>query len=48
MNVLTVSPARLARLREICLSLPDATEKIAWGDPTFRVRDKIFAMQKGN
>lgn len=28
--------------------LPDATEKEAWGDPTWRVRDRIFAMQKGN
>lgn len=48
MNTLTVSPSRLARLRAISLALPGATEKQAWGDPTFRVRDKIFAMQKGN
>lgn len=34
----------LDRLREICLTLPEAAEKEAWGDPTFRVRDKIFAM----
>jgi predicted DNA-binding protein (MmcQ/YjbR family) len=47
-NQLTVRPDRLARLRKICLALPDATEKIAWGDPTWRIRDKIFAMQKGN
>ncbi len=33
-------------LREICLALPEAAEKETWGDPTFRVRDKIFAMQK--
>ena len=33
-------------LRAICLALPEATEKEAWGDPTFRVRDKIFAMEK--
>lgn len=30
------------RLRRICLALPDATEKIAWGEPTWRV-GKIFA-----
>ena len=36
----------LDRLREICLALPEATEKETWGDPTFRVRDKIFAMCK--
>lgn len=35
-----------ARLRSICLALPEATEKEAWSDPTFRVRDKIFAMEK--
>jgi predicted DNA-binding protein (MmcQ/YjbR family) len=34
------------RLRAICLALPEAKEKEAWGDPTFRVRDKIFAMEK--
>jgi predicted DNA-binding protein (MmcQ/YjbR family) len=48
MNPLTIRPERLERLREICRSLPDATEKEAWGDPTWRVRDRIFAMQKGN
>jgi predicted DNA-binding protein (MmcQ/YjbR family) len=34
------------RLRRICLALPETTEAEAWGDPTFRVRDKIFAMEK--
>lgn len=36
----------LDRLRGICLALPEASEKEAWGDPTFRVRDRIFAMIK--
>lgn len=36
----------VARLRQVCLALPEATEREAWGDPTFRVRDKIFATQK--
>jgi len=27
----------LAKLRAICLSLPNTTEKLAWGHPTFRV-----------
>src|SRR5688500_6491437 len=31
------------RLRAICLALPDTTEKIAWGEPTWRVRGKLFA-----
>ncbi len=34
------------RLRAICLALPEVAEKEAWGDPTFRVRDRIFAMRK--
>jgi len=34
------------RLRKICLAFPEAAEKEAWGDPTFRVTDKIFAMEK--
>jgi hypothetical protein len=34
------------RLRAICLALPEAAEKVAWGDATFRVRDRIFAMIK--
>ncbi len=38
-----VAPRPLERLRAICLALPDATEKMAWGEPTFRVRDKLFA-----
>jgi predicted DNA-binding protein (MmcQ/YjbR family) len=33
-------------LRKICLKCPQAEEKTAWGDPTFRVRGKIFAMYK--
>ena len=34
------------RLRAICMRLPDVQEKEAWGDPTWRVRDRIFAMLK--
>ncbi len=34
------------RLRAICLALPEAAEKETWGDPTFRVGNKIFAMEK--
>lgn len=33
-------------LRNICLALPEAVEKQAWGDPTWRVHDRIFAMEK--
>jgi predicted DNA-binding protein (MmcQ/YjbR family) len=34
----------LGRLRTVCLSLPEAHEVEAWGEPTFRVRKKMFAM----
>jgi len=35
----------LSRVRELCLELPEATEKEAWGRPTFRIRGKkMFAM----
>jgi hypothetical protein len=34
----------LARLRARCLALPEAHEVEAWGEPTFRVRNKLFAM----
>ena len=34
----------LARLRRIALALAEAHEVEAWGEPTFRVRDKLFAM----
>src|ERR1700755_2691515 len=33
----------LERLRRICLALPETTEKIAWGEPTWRVRGHLFA-----
>lgn len=33
----------LTRLRKICLSLPDTEETPTWGQPHFRVCNKIFA-----
>jgi hypothetical protein len=41
-----MTKAPIESLRAICLAFPEAEEKEAWGDPTFRVRDKIFAMEK--
>ncbi len=38
----------LERLRAICLALPEATEKEAWGQATFRVRNKMFGMYVDN
>ena len=39
-----MAPRPLVRLRKICLALPEAHEVEAWGEPTFRVRNKLFAM----
>lgn len=38
---MAIDPARA--IRDIALGFPEATEREAWGHPTFRVRDKIFA-----
>ena len=32
------------RFRRLCLSLPDAQEVETWGEATFRVRGRIFAI----
>jgi YjbR len=31
-------------LRQVVLSLPEAEERETWGQPTFRVRDRMFAV----
>jgi len=36
--------ALIDRLRAICMELPDVVEKVAWGEPTWRVGGKLFAM----
>ncbi|HEU4994555.1 MAG TPA: MmcQ/YjbR family DNA-binding protein [Gemmatimonadaceae bacterium] len=37
-------PSVLTRVRRICLALQGAHEKEAWGEPTWRVCNKVFAM----
>jgi hypothetical protein len=39
---------QLQRLRRICLALPESTEKLSHGEPTFFVRKKVFAMFANN
>ena len=42
--------AALAKMRRICLALPDTKETPTWGQPHFRVGEKIFAgvgLEKG-
>lgn len=38
----------LERARRICLALPQAYEQVAWGEPTWRVGKRLFAMFAGN
>ena len=35
---------RFNDFRRLCLSLPQTEERETWGEATFRVRDRIFAM----
>jgi hypothetical protein len=39
-----MAPRPLIQLRKLCLALPEAHEVEAWGEPTFRVRNRLFAM----
>lgn len=47
MQTACMPPSPLARLRALCLALPGAHEVEAWGEPTFRVANKLFAMHAG-
>ena len=38
----------LRRLRRICLALPQTTEKLSHGEPTFFVAKKVYAMFDNN
>jgi hypothetical protein len=35
---------KFEQFRRLCLSLPETEERETWGEATFRVRDRIFAM----
>jgi hypothetical protein len=37
-------PRALTKLRKVALALPESHEVEAWGTPTFRVKNKLFAM----
>jgi predicted DNA-binding protein (MmcQ/YjbR family) len=45
-KIYTVKPAitLLTRLRKIIVKLPDATETVSWGHPTFQIGGKAFAV----
>jgi predicted DNA-binding protein (MmcQ/YjbR family) len=40
--------ATLKRVRKFCATLPETTEKIAWGEMTLRVKGHVFAMFDNN
>lgn len=39
---------QLQRVRKSCLSMPDATEKLSHGEPTFFVNKRVFAAFSNN
>jgi hypothetical protein len=39
---------QIRRVRRICLALPDVTEKLSHGEPTFFVQRRVFAMFSNN
>ncbi|MEM7305632.1 MAG: MmcQ/YjbR family DNA-binding protein [Planctomycetota bacterium] len=46
MKLLSIPPGQapiLARIRKICLALPETSEAVKWGHPNFLVGKKIFA-----
>src|SRR4051812_38233117 len=44
LNPMAARKRPMDRVRGICLALPEAYEEETWGEATFRVRKKIFAM----
>lgn len=43
-----MSERQLERVRQIGLALPEATERLSHGEPTFFVRGKVFVMFANN
>lgn len=43
-----MSERHLKRIRRICAALPETTEKLSHGEPTFFVRKKVYAMFSNN
>ena len=39
---------QLGRVRRICFSLPETTERLSHGEPTFFVKNKVFVMFANN
>jgi hypothetical protein len=43
-----MTPSPLDRVRRLCLALPETTERLSHGEPTFFVDDKVFVMFANN
>lgn len=43
-----MSEKQLDRVRRICSPLPETTERLSHGEPTFFVKDKVFVMFADN
>lgn len=43
-----MSASLMERVRRICLALPDTSEKLSHGEPTFFVHKKVFVMFANN
>ncbi len=43
-----VSSQPIARVRRLCLGLPDTSERLSHGEPTFFVHNKVFVMFANN
>jgi hypothetical protein len=43
-----VGEEHLRRVRRICLGMPECSEKLSHGEPTFFVRKKVFVMFANN
>jgi hypothetical protein len=44
----TIIENHIQRVRRICSALPECTEKLSHGEPTFFVRKKVFVMFANN
>ena len=43
-----VSSQQIDRVRRLCLALPDTSERLSHGEPTFFVHNKVFVMFANN
>ncbi len=43
-----MSKKQLERVRRICFTLPETTERLSHGEPTFFVKDKVYVMFANN